>query len=76
MKIGIIGGGFMGEAIIKGMLNTNQFKPNDISVIEIDTEKINQLKKYNLDTEIIVVEWNPPKNRPKLSSQLSNKYYL
>jgi len=32
---------------------------------------INQLKKYNLDTEIIVVEWNPPKNRPKLSSQLS-----
>ncbi|MDG1989670.1 MAG: pyrroline-5-carboxylate reductase [Dehalococcoidia bacterium] len=48
MKIGIIGGGFMGEAIIKGMLNTNQFKPNDISVIEIDTEKINQLKKYNI----------------------------
>jgi hypothetical protein len=32
---------------------------------------VNQLKKYNLDAEIIVVEWNPPKNRPKLSSELS-----
>lgn len=32
---------------------------------------IEQIKKYDLDTEIIVVEWNPPKNRPKLSSQLS-----
>jgi len=32
---------------------------------------IKQLKKYNLDTEIIVVEWNPPADRPKLSSKLS-----
>jgi pyrroline-5-carboxylate reductase len=50
MKIIIIGGGFMGEAIIKGMLNTNQFKSNDISVIEINTKKINQLKKYKIQT--------------------------
>ena len=31
----------------------------------------NQLEKYNLDAEIIVVEWNPPKKRPKLSSKLN-----
>jgi len=32
---------------------------------------VNQLKKYNLDAEIIIVEWNPPKNIPKLSSKLN-----
>ena len=36
MKISIIGGGFMGEAILKGMINSKQFNNKDISVIEID----------------------------------------
>lgn len=32
---------------------------------------IKQLNKFNLETEIIIVEWNPPKNKPKLSLEIS-----
>lgn len=33
---------------------------------------IKQLNKFNLDTEIIIVEWNPPKDKPKLSVEISS----
>ena len=33
---------------------------------------IQQLNKFNLDTEIIIVEWNPPKDKPKLSLEISS----
>ena len=32
---------------------------------------IKQLNKFNLETEIIIIEWNPPTNTPKLSSEIS-----
>ena len=48
MKISIIGGGFMGEAILKGMINSKQFDNKDISVIEIDKNKRANLAKYNI----------------------------
>tara|TARA_Y100001970_G_scaffold293704_1_gene442499 strand:- start:5671 stop:6471 length:801 start_codon:yes stop_codon:yes gene_type:complete len=50
MKISIIGGGFMGEAILKGMINSEQFDNKDISVIEIDKNKRANLAKYNIET--------------------------
>jgi pyrroline-5-carboxylate reductase len=50
MKISIIGGGFMGEAILKGMITSEQFDNKDISVIEIDKDKRDNLLKYNIET--------------------------
>jgi pyrroline-5-carboxylate reductase len=82
MKIIIIGGGFMGEAIIKGMLNTNQFNVNNISVVEIDTKKINQLKKYNIQihnnldalcNEKIIILAVKPQQIEQVISDLSKK---
>lgn len=32
---------------------------------------IKQLNKFNLETEIIIIEWNPPINKTKLSSEIS-----
>ena len=48
MKVTIIGGGFMGEAIIKGMITSKQFTNKDISVIEIDKNKRTKLASYNI----------------------------
>ena len=50
MKISIFGGGYMGEAILKGMIASEQFDNKDISVIEIDKEKRANLVKYNIET--------------------------
>ena len=46
----------------------NTFKKLFLSL----TILINQLNKFNLDAEIIIVEWNPPKDKPKLSLELSS----
>ena len=48
MKIGIIGGGFMGEAFIKGMLDSKKFNSNDIIVIEINKKRLDVLKNYKV----------------------------
>jgi pyrroline-5-carboxylate reductase len=48
-KIGIIGGGNMGGAIIKGVINAKLFLPSDINIYDIDKEKCDKLKKdFNL----------------------------
>ncbi len=42
-KAGIIGGGNMGEAIIKGLINSNLFKPDEILVSDINKDRISYL---------------------------------
>ena len=47
--IGIIGGGNMGEALIKGLLGKKLFLPSGILVCEADAERAGQLKnKYRI----------------------------
>tara|TARA_A100001037_G_scaffold280598_1_gene283501 strand:- start:363 stop:1163 length:801 start_codon:yes stop_codon:yes gene_type:complete len=50
MNITIIGGGFMGEAIVKGMITSNQFEDASISVIEIDQNKRAKLESNDIKT--------------------------
>ena len=45
MKITIIGGGAMGEAIIRGVLARGSLAPQDISVCDIDSSRLSTLKK-------------------------------
>jgi len=49
VKITIIGGGAMGEAMIRGILAKGSLYPQDISVCDIDTSRLEILKKaYNI----------------------------
>lgn len=43
-KIGFIGGGQMGEAIIRGLLKANLFRPEDIYVMDILDSRLQYLK--------------------------------
>lgn len=45
MKIAIIGGGAMGEAIIRGVLAAGSICPQDICVCDIDASRLKTLKK-------------------------------
>jgi len=35
---------------------------------------LQQIKKHNLNAELIIVDWNPPADRPKLSQVLSSSF--
>ncbi|HEX5037359.1 MAG TPA: pyrroline-5-carboxylate reductase [bacterium] len=49
LKIGFIGGGNMGEALIAGLLNQNVLRPGDIGVAEPDAARLKKLKaKYKI----------------------------
>lgn len=53
MKIAIIGGGAMGEAIIRGILARGSLSPQDISVCDIDASRLDTLKKtYKVKTGV------------------------
>ncbi len=48
-KVGIIGGGNMGEAIIRGLINSKTVKEQDIIVSDISQERLDYLvNKYNI----------------------------
>jgi pyrroline-5-carboxylate reductase len=85
VKITIIGGGAMGEAIIRGILAKGSLAPQDISVCDIDTSRLETLKKiYNIkpgknyesalkDAELVVLAVKPqslPKLLPDLKGTL------
>jgi len=81
VKITIIGGGAMGEAIIRGILAKGSLSPSDISVCDIDTTRLAALKKtYNIkpaknyesalkDAELVVLAVKP-QNLPGLLPDL------
>ncbi|WP_338967957.1 pyrroline-5-carboxylate reductase family protein [Spiroplasma endosymbiont of Lonchoptera lutea] len=71
MKIGFLGAGNMGKAIIDGLLNTNAFTNENIKVV-INSDKsfqywnnrhINVSKQWEFlrDCEIIILALTPPK---------------
>ena len=45
MKLTIIGGGNMGSAIVRGLLQGSVFKPGDITVIDVNQAPLDALKK-------------------------------
>jgi len=48
-KVGLIGAGNMGEAIIKGLINSQTIKSTEIIISDIDKNRINTLvEKYNI----------------------------
>ncbi len=48
-KVGIIGGGNMGEAIINGIINSGIYKPQEIIVSDIRKERVDYLvNRYNV----------------------------
>jgi len=71
VKIAILGGGAMGEAIIRGVLAVGSIPPEDISVCDIDASRLDTLKKtykvktvkdYNSainDAELVVLAVKP-----------------
>ena len=51
MKIAIIGGGAMGETIIRGILAKGSLSPQDISICDIDASRLDTLKStYKVKT--------------------------
>ena len=71
MKITIIGGGAMGEAMIRGILAKGSLSPQDIIVCDVDTSRLETLKKaYSIkpgknyesaikDAELVVLAVKP-----------------
>jgi len=43
-KIGLIGGGNMGEALIKGLLQSGHFETSQITVSDISRDRLNYLQ--------------------------------
>lgn len=48
MRIGIIGGGFMGEAFLRGLLRSQVAAPNDIAVAEVVPARRAQLSEHSV----------------------------
>lgn len=51
MRVGILGGGFMGEAFIKGLLRASVSTANDIVVAEISQTRRSKLLEYGVRLE-------------------------
>ncbi len=47
MKLSIIGGGNMGGAIVRGLIQGSIFKPSDITVIDVHEAPLNALQDFN-----------------------------
>ncbi|MDR3220223.1 MAG: pyrroline-5-carboxylate reductase [Dysgonamonadaceae bacterium] len=58
MKLTIIGGGNMGSAIVRGLLQGSIFKPEDITVSDIHTEPLEALKKINPALNTVLRNYN------------------
>lgn len=42
-KVGIVGAGNMGQAILKGLIKTSMFKPQEIVIFDIDKQKVEEM---------------------------------
>ena len=54
--LGFLGGGNMGEALIKGLLNTSIVPPHKILVFDVSNERLNYLKKMYQITPCATLE--------------------
>ncbi len=80
MKIGIIGCGNMGEAILDGIVSEGRALPRDIVVSDVDSAKLNRVKSvYKVDvtfnsstvakqSDVIIVAVKPQDISPALSA--------
>lgn len=48
MRVGLIGGGFMGEAFLRGLLQAEVAKPQDIAVAEVSEARRTILSEYDV----------------------------
>jgi pyrroline-5-carboxylate reductase len=48
MRVGLLGGGFMGEAFLRGLLRADVAKPQDIAVAEISDARRTVLSEYGV----------------------------
>jgi len=84
MRIGIIGGGFMGEAFLRGILRAGVSAPADIAVAEVMSARRTQLSEHGVrvtddaesacigaDVVILAVK---PQDLPAVAEGLSGKF--
>ena len=84
MRIGIIGGGFMGEAFLRGILRAGVASPGDIAVAEVMAARRTQLSEHGVritddpesacigaDVVILAVK---PQDLPGVAESLSGKF--
>lgn len=84
MRIGIIGGGFMGEAFLRGILRAEVASPGDIAVAEVVPARRTQLSEHGVrvtddpesacigaDVVILAVK---PQDLPSVAEGLSGKF--
>ncbi|MDH8702195.1 pyrroline-5-carboxylate reductase [Dysgonomonadaceae bacterium PH5-43] len=62
MKISVIGGGNMGGAIVRGLTQGNIFKPEDITVVDVNEAPLKALKEYNSSINIALNNYESIKN--------------
>ena len=58
MKLSIIGGGNMGSAIARGVIQGTIFKPSDVTVIDISETPLKILQDYNLAIRIALNDYD------------------
>jgi len=84
MRIGIIGGGFMGEAFLRGILRAGVSAPGDVAVAEVMSARRTQLSEHGVrvtddaesacigaDVVILAVK---PQDLPSVAEGLSGKF--
>lgn len=80
-KLGVIGGGFMAQAILKGVISSNVIKSEQIIVADISQTALQKLEylRVNLTTDCVQVAKNcefllfavKPQNFPDVANELS-----
>lgn len=58
MKIAIVGGGNMGGAIARGLVNSKLYAPQDITVIDTSEKTVSSLKEFNKDMNAVVGQFD------------------
>ncbi len=58
MKIAIIGGGNMGGAIARGLINSKSFVPQDVTVIDTNEKTVASLKEFNKDMNVVIGQFD------------------
>lgn len=50
MKVGVIGCGNLGKSFVKGLLKTGKFEPKNITVTDLEEEKLERIRKFGVKT--------------------------
>jgi pyrroline-5-carboxylate reductase len=57
MKLSVIGGGNMGGAIVRGLVQGSIFKPEDITVIDVNPSVLSALKEFNPEIRTAIKDY-------------------